>query len=260
MSADFLSQIVNRKQQELKKNKNLFSSFSLKLKSRKPRLNRQFKNSICTPGELKLIAEIKKASPSRGIIVEDFDPVKIAKIYQNAGAGALSVLTEESYFAGNLSFIKDIRQNVNLPILRKDFIIDEYQIYESYIAGADGILLIYSILSREKIIQFLNLAKNLKLDCLVEVHYEDELRKALDTPAEIIGVNNRNLRDFSVDLNVAKKLIPLIPKDKISVVESGIKTKNDILMLKDLGVNAVLIGEALLESFDISSKVKELFS
>jgi indole-3-glycerol phosphate synthase len=256
---DFLSEIVSQKQKDLKKHKRPLSSFSLKLKTRKQHLNRQFRTSISTPGKLNLIAEIKKASPSKGIIVSDFDPVKIAKIYQDSGANALSILTEEKYFKGALSYIKDVRGKNSLPILRKDFIIDEYQIYESYIAGADAILLIAELLPQKKLKEFLSLAKKLGLDCLVELNTEDELKKVLDTPAEIIGINNRNLHNFEVDLNTSKLLIPLIPQDKVKVCESGIRTKEDISLLRDLGINAVLIGEALLEAKDICAKIKELF-
>ncbi|MDP2939333.1 MAG: indole-3-glycerol phosphate synthase TrpC [Candidatus Omnitrophota bacterium] len=259
MNNDFLSQIVLQKRTELKKKK-LFSAFNLRLKARRPKLNRQFKKAIFSPTSLSLIAEIKKASPSRGILVADFNPVKIAKIYQSCGASAISTLTEEKYFQGKLSHIKEVRQNVSLPVLRKDFIIDKYQIYESYRAGSDAILLISELLSQKKLIEFLNLSQRLGLDCLVEVHTQEELKKALDTPAQIIGVNNRNLHNFTVDLNITKMLIPLIPDDKIKVCESGIKTKEDISLLKNLGVNAVLIGEALLEAPDIASKIKELFS
>jgi len=260
MNIDFLTQIINQQKEALKKKKNFFSFYGLKLKCRKPLLRRSFKNSLKSPGEISLIAEIKKASPSRGVIVKDFKPLEIARIYKDCGAAALSVLTEEKYFLGNLSFLNLVRHSVNLPVLRKDFIIDEFQIYESYIAGADAILLIAELLNSEKLIQFLNLAKKLNLDCLVEVSDEKEMLKVLDSPAEIIGINNRNLHNFITDLNVTKTLMPFIPKDTVSVSESGIKTKEDILFLKDLGVNAVLIGETLLESVDISSKVKELFS
>jgi len=260
MNTDFLSLIINQQKQALKKKKNFFSLYNLKLKCRKPLIRRSFKNSLKNPGKLSLIAEIKKASPSRGVIVKDFKPLEIARIYKDCSADALSVLTEEKYFLGNLSFLNLVRHSVNLPVLRKDFIIDEYQIYESYISGADAILLIAELLSREKLIQFLNLAKKLNLDCLVEVSDEKEMLKVLDSPVEIIGINNRNLHNFTTDLNVTKSLMPLLPKDIISVSESGIKTRDNILFLKDLGVDAVLIGETFLESTDISSKVKELFS
>ncbi len=260
MNSDFLSQIISWKQKELRNKKNLFSSFSLKLKCRQKKPLREFQNALAVPGKLSLIAEVKKASPSRGILVKDFNPIKISQVYQNSGASALSILTEEKYFLGRLSFLAEVRQFVNLPILRKDFIIDEYQIYESYLAGADAVLLIARITPQLKLIRFLNLAKKLGLAAIVEVHDEVDLLKAIDSPAQVIGINNRNLRDFSVDLKVTKKLLPLIPADMIKISESGIKTKDDVRCLKDLGINAVLIGEAFLESNDIAARIKELFS
>lgn len=259
MNRDFLKEIVSFQQKDLKRKLSLFSTLNIRLQCSKAISRHSFKNALEGGDKPNLIAEIKKASPSRGIIVKNFNPLSIAKIYQDAGAKALSILTENTYFQGSLNHIKDVRLGVSLPILRKDFILDEYQIYESYIAGADAILLIAEILSQEKLIKFLNLAKKLSLDCLVEVHNEVDILKVLDTPVEIIGINNRNLHDFTVDINVTKKMLPLIPEEIIKVSESGIKTKEDILFLKNLGVNAVLIGEALLESSDISQKIKELF-
>jgi len=259
VNSDFLTQIISWKQKELHNKNSLFSSLSLRLKCRQKKPLRKFQDALVSPGRLNLIAEVKKASPSRGILVKDFNPLKISQAYQNSGASALSILTEEKYFLGRLSYLTEVRQFVNLPILRKDFIIDEYQIYESYIAGADAILLIARITPQAKLIKFLSLAKALGLASVVEVHDEVDLLKTLDSPAEIVGINNRNLRDFSVDLNVTKKLLPLIPPDMIKISESGIKTRDDVRFLRDLKVNAVLIGEAFLESTDIASKVKELF-
>ncbi|PIQ88854.1 MAG: indole-3-glycerol phosphate synthase [Candidatus Omnitrophica bacterium CG11_big_fil_rev_8_21_14_0_20_42_13] len=217
-----------------------------------------FKQALKKKNKFGLIAEIKKASPSRGIIRNNFNPLEIAKIYKKAGADCLSVLTDEKFFKGRLDYIKDIKKSVKLPVLRKDFIIDEYQIYESRFYGADAVLLISSILSVKNLKKFLLLAKKLKLDCLVECGSASEIRKALSAGAEIIGINNRDLHNFKVDINRTRRLIKFIPKNKIIVSESGIKTGKDVNFLKKLGVDAVLIGEAFMRSKDIEKKAEEL--
>ncbi|OGW94255.1 MAG: hypothetical protein A3I73_00455 [Omnitrophica bacterium RIFCSPLOWO2_02_FULL_45_16] len=218
----------------------------------------QFKKNISRPHHINLIAEIKKASPSKGILRGDFNPVKIAITYQANGASAISVLTDERFFEGKLEHIKKVRGNVSIPILRKDFFIDEYQIYETVEAGAEAILLICEILSIAELTKFYNLAIELGLDCLVEVHNEEDIEKALAVNAAIIGINNRDLHTFKVDLGVTQRLIRLIPQNKIIVSESGIKCYEDIMFLKSLGVNAVLIGEAFMEADDIASKMREM--
>ena len=217
-----------------------------------------FKKNILRPHHINLIAEIKKASPSKGILRGDFNPVKIAITYQANGASAISVLTDERFFEGRLEYIKKIKENVSIPILRKDFIIDEYQIYESVVARADAILLIADILSTNELIGFYNLATTLGLDVLIEVHNEEEVEKALATDGGIIGINNRDLHTFKVDFGVTQKLSRLIPQNKVMVSESGIKSHEDVMFLKSLGINAVLIGEALLEANDIAAKIREI--
>ncbi|MDP3804545.1 MAG: indole-3-glycerol phosphate synthase TrpC [Candidatus Omnitrophota bacterium] len=217
-----------------------------------------FKRNISRPHHMNLIAEIKKASPSKGILRGDFNPVKIAVAYQANGASAISILTDERFFDGKLEYIKKVRDNVTLPILRKDFFIDEYQIYETAAAGADAIILICEILSTNELMKFYELSASLGLESLVEVHNEEDLEKALATGASIIGINNRDLHTFKVDIEVTKKLIRLIPKNKVIVSESGIKTYEDVMFLKSLGVNAVLIGEAFMEAGDIGAKVREV--
>jgi len=209
---------------------------------------------------LRLIAEVKKASPSKGLLCPDFKPVEMAQTYERNGAAAISVLTEEKHFQGSLEHLAAIREKVNIPLLRKDFIFDEYQVYESAAYGADAILLITAILSEEKLEEFLTLSDNLRLDCLVEVHNEDELCKALLAGAEIIGINNRDLGTFKVDTNTTRRLRMLIPAEKIVVSESGINNKDDIKKMKECKVNAVLVGEALVTAKDIPTKMKELMS
>jgi len=210
---------------------------------------------------IQLIAEVKKASPSRGIIRPDFDPLEIAQIYASNGASAISVLTEPKYFQGSLNHLKDIRNtmgNKRLPLLRKDFLGDPYQVYESRAYGADSLLLIVAILTLEKLSELLGLSHELNMSCLVEVHNEAELEIALRSGAGIIGINNRDLQTFTVDLTVTERLRPLIPPDRIVVSESGIKDRNDIEKLGKWGVDAVLIGESLMAAPDIAAKMKEL--
>jgi len=209
---------------------------------------------------IKLIAEVKKASPSKGIIRADFDPVAIARTYAAAGAAAISVLTEEKYFQGKLQYITEIQKALEhrVPLLRKDFLHDPYQVYESRAYGADALLLIVAILSPAKLREMLELSHQLGMYCLVEVHTEAELKLALNSGARIIGINNRDLKTFKVDLANTDKLKPLIPADRIAVSESGIHTHDDVLHLGKLGIDAVLIGEALMAAKDIGAKVREL--
>jgi len=209
---------------------------------------------------IKLIAEVKKASPSRGVIRPDFDPVEIAKTYTSNGAAAISVLTEAKHFQGSLDHLKDIKKALSnkLPLLRKDFIVDPYQIYESRAYGADSLLLIVAILKLEKLRELLRISHELNMSCLVEVHNEAEVEIALKSQAKIIGINNRDLNTFDVDLATTEQLRPLIPPDRIVVSESGIKERTDIEKLKRLGVDSVLIGESLMSAPDIAARMKEL--
>ncbi len=209
---------------------------------------------------IKLIAEVKKASPSKGILRPYFDPMALAKTYSENGAAAISVLTDAEYFQGSLEHLAAIRQTVSLPLLRKDFIYDEYQVYESAAYGADALLLITAILEPGQLKKMMTVSRSLGLGCLVEVHNKDELKIALDSGAEIIGINNRNLKTFEVDLNTTRSLLPFIPEDKIVVSESGISRREDIKRLEKWGVDAVLIGEALVTARNIPKKIKELMA
>ena len=193
-----------------------------------------------------IIAEIKKASPSAGIISEDFDPVSKAKEYELLGASALSILTEEDYFLGSIQYLKDVKAISNLPILRKDFIVDEYQIYESKLIGADCILLIVSILSDKELERFTSLADTLGLDYIIEVHNEEELKRVEDFSEAIIGVNNRDLKTFEVNIENSIRLRNLFKKENIFVAESGIKNQKDIDELSKHNINVFLIGESLM--------------
>jgi len=253
---DFLKEILKYKRKRIEEAKRIIPEEKI-INSIKPLKSSPFKRAITKPG-LNLIAEIKKASPSKGIICKDFNPIKIALDYKRAGTKAISVLTEEKFFLGDINYINLIKKRVDLPVLRKDFIFDRYQIYESLYFGANSILLIAKILSLEKIREFLKISKSIGLDCILEVNSRDDLKKALKTDCDIIGINNRNLNNFNLDLKTTEKLFPLIPKDRIVISESGIKKKSEVKFLKEIGVNAVLIGEILLKSKDIPKKIKEL--
>lgn len=209
---------------------------------------------------LKLIAEVKKASPSRGVLVKDFDALALASTYARSGAAAISVLTEFVHFQGRLEYLNQIRDKVKLPLLRKDFIFDAYQVYESAASGADALLLIAAILSPEELGRLLKLSRNLGLACLVEVHDEQELDQALNSGAEIIGINNRDLNTFKTDIETTRRLRPLVPDGKIVVSESGIHRREDVKKLRAWGVDAILVGEALVTSPDIPARIKELLS
>ena len=204
-----------------------------------------FKESLTFKNQA-IIAEIKKASPSAGIISEDFDPVTKAKEYESLGASALSILTEEDYFLGSIKYLKDVKAISNLPILRKDFVIDEYQIYESKLIGADCILLIVSILSDKELERFTSLADTLGLDYIIEVHDEVELKRVEDFSEAIIGVNNRDLKTFEVNIDNSIRLRKLFKKENIFVAESGIKKQKDIDKLSKHNINVFLIGESLM--------------
>ena len=205
-----------------------------------------FKKSLQNKAEA-IIAEIKKASPSAGIISDDFDPVSKSKEYESFGASALSILTEEDYFLGNIQYLKDVKATTSLPILRKDFIVDEYQIYESKLIGADCILLIASILNDEELKNFSEIAERLKLDYIIEVHDEEELQRVQHFTNAIIGVNNRDLKTFDVDINNSVELKNTFEGDNIFIAESGIKSKKDIEYLQQHNINVFLIGESLMK-------------
>ncbi len=204
------------------------------------------------------ICEVKKASPSKGIIAEDFPYVQIAKEYENAGASAISVLTEPQWFKGDNRFLQEISQNVKIPLLRKDFTVCEYQIYEAKVIGASAVLLICALLDTDTIREWIKLCDALGLSALVEAHTEEEVQSALDAGARIIGVNNRNLKDFTVDITTCTRLRSLVPKDILFVGESGIKTSEDIQNLRKAGVDGVLIGETLMRSDNKKQALAEL--
>jgi indole-3-glycerol phosphate synthase len=224
---------------------------------------RDFAAALRAPklGPVSLIAEVKKASPSAGVIRPDFDPVRIAREYEAAGASCLSVLTDEKFFQGSLEYLKQIRQAVSLPLLRKDFIIDARQILQAIEWGADAILLIVAILSDEQLREFQALAEQAGLAALVEVHDEEELDRAINAGARLLGVNNRNLKTFKVDLATTERLAAKLDlTQRLLVAESGIHTREDVERLGRCGARAILVGESLMRHSDISSKVRELLA
>lgn len=250
-----LQNIIAYKKEYIRKQKVQVPCDSLKKFLGKNLSDPRFAKALQQSG-IGLIAEVKKASPSKGVIRRDFDCVDIAQSYAKAGAACLSVLTEDKYFKGDLSFLKRIKAVVDVPLLRKDFIIDEYQLYESKAAGADAILLIASILEGPRLKDFCALASVLKLDVLLEIHTLKELQKVLDTGVQTIGINARNLDDFSVDLDILKPLMDAIPLGHLIVCESGIKDMQDLAFVKNFKPDAILVGEALMREKDIFSKTR----
>ena len=221
---------------------------------------RDFAAALQTPkvGPVALIAEVKKASPSAGVIRADFDPVAIAKAYESAGAACLSVLTDEKFFQGHDDYLKAVREAVGLPVIRKDFIISNWQIYESRWLGADAVLLIVAILTPERIASFQAIAHELGMAALVEVHTEAEMEVALNANAKLIGINSRNLNTFVTDLGTVERLAAMVPSDVTLVAESGLKTPTDVKRVADAGAKAILVGETLMRSKDIGTATREL--
>lgn len=258
MSKDFLTTILDAKRKENEKKRAYRENLKKHLdQSEYPRYG-VFKKRISAPGRINLIAELKKASPSKGVIRDDFDPEALARIYENAGASAISVLTEEEYFQGKTAYLKLLSEKFNTPLLMKDFVIDELQIYEGRFCGASAVLLIVAALSDTELKDLIGVAERLDVDALVEVHDKPELDRALKAGAEIIGINNRDLHSFKVDIATSEQLIPLIPKGKVIVAESGISTHEEVVRLAKAGAHAVLIGETFLRERDVAGKIKEV--
>jgi len=255
---DTLKEIVAKKKERVVLSKQQLSEDDLKAKLTGLEPCRPFKEAISKPRQISLIAEIKQSSPSKGLIRENFNLQDIAQSYREAGVQAVSVLTEEDFFGGSPLYINEVKNIITGPVLRKDFILEAYQVYESRYLGADAVLLIADLLTKDKLVELMQLADSLGMDYLVEVHDEKELKKVLNLKPPIIGINNRNLRTLEVDFKTTEKLFTLIPRDKIVVVESGIKNYQDVLFLKILGASAVLIGTAFMEAEDIKKKIEEV--
>jgi indole-3-glycerol phosphate synthase len=255
-----LHEIVSKKKQRLRDMQVSVPLRELKSKITDIQTPRDFRTAVkrSLDENIKLIAEIKKASPSKGIIREKFDHISIAQIYDKKHVHAVSVLTEEDFFMGSLSFLPEVKKITSKPVLRKDFIVDEYQIYETRVNSADAILLIAAILEKNQAAEYLSLAGELGLSVLFEVHDYKELEMALLIACDIIGINNRNLKTLQIDLNTTLTLMREIPTGKIVVSESGIKSRTDVQKLQNIGVDALLIGTSFMEAEDIGKKIDEL--
>jgi len=256
-----LSEILRQKRHEVSSRKSTDRRNELKRQIADLDKVRGFEQALKRGDALvpRLIAEVKKASPSRGLIRVDFDPVRIARSYQSAGVQALSILTDRTFFQGDPAFLRLVREAVDLPILQKDFTIDEYQIYEARALGADAILLIVAALEDSQLGEYLHLASELDLAALVEVHHERELERVIGM-ANLIGINNRDLVTFDVDLNTTMRVMRAMPPGNVVVSESGISSSEDVRRLADLGIDALLIGETFMRALDIEAKVKELMT
>lgn len=254
-----LDEIAEKTKERVAEQKKHISLEEMKEKAEKMEKNTgfPFKRALQTE-DIAFICEVKKASPSKGVIAEDFPYVEIAKEYEEAGAAAISVLTEPYYFQGSNTYLTEITQNVHIPVLRKDFTVDEYMIYEAKVIGASCILLICAILDQKTLNQYLELAHSLGLSVIVEAHDEEEVKMALASGAKIIGVNNRDLKTFTVDINNSARFRKMVPEDVVFISESGIKTAQDIQKLRENGTNAVLIGETFMRSSDKKKALQEL--
>ncbi len=219
---------------------------------------RDFVGPIARATAPALIAEVKQASPSKGILRHDFDPVALARAYDLNGAHCVSVLTETTHFQGHLDHLRAVRQSISLPVMRKDFLFDEYQILESRAAGADAVLLIVAALPPQDLRHLLSVSHAVGMAAFVEVHNAEELNEAVDAQARLIGINNRDLHVFRTDLNTSLTLAPLVPKDRLVISESGIKTRGDMVKLAEAGIRGALVGEAFMRSADVGAKVREL--
>ncbi len=259
---DFLKEIIGLKKKRLEFAKSKISPEEMKNKAFAVRENSEshrLQKALTNTDKINIIAEIKRASPSKGVINDTIDVAETAQMYEHGGACAISVLTEEDKFKGSLEDLKTARANVSLPILRKDFIFDEFQIYEAANAGADVILLIVAMLDNESLANLYRLAEQkLGLDILLEIHTLEELERAKSIGAKIIGVNNRDLRSFNVSLDTSRKLIKHAPKDALIITESGLSTKEEILELRELGFSGFLIGETLMRSGNVVEQLKKL--
>ncbi|HAA89723.1 MAG: Indole-3-glycerol phosphate synthase [Thermoanaerobacterales bacterium 50_218] len=252
-----LDKILEHKRQEVAHLKTVLPLSEIKERLKDLPPGRNFYQALLGNG-VQVIAEIKKASPVQGVIRPSFEPSQLARAYTRGGAAAISVLTEERFFQGSLVYLQKVRASTPLPLLRKDFLVDEYQIYESRLQGADAVLLIVAALYPSELEDYLAMARELGMAALVEVHNEEEVQTALEAGAEIIGINNRDLHSLKVNLGTTLRLRPLIPEDRLVVSESGIWTQADVEILAGAGVDAVLVGTALMKAGDVEAKLREL--
>ena len=255
---NILDQLAGHARERVAAAKNNISDEEIKARALQlPKGDFAFEKALKKPG-IRFICECKKASPSKGLIAPDFPYLQIARDYEAAGADGISVLTEPRWFLGSDEYLKEIAQNVSIPCLRNDFTVDAYMIYEAKLLGASAVLLIAAILSDVQLREYIGVCDELGLSALVEAHDETEVQRALDASARIIGVNNRNLKDFSVDTENSRRLRALIPNDVLFVSESGVQTADDVQKLREIGADAVLIGETLMKAADKKAKLNEL--
>jgi indole-3-glycerol phosphate synthase len=255
---NILDKIIQTKREELKNYTSEYLKYLEKLAIERDKKVLNFKKALSGKG-INIIAEVKKASPSKGIIRHYFDPVDIAKSYEKNGAKAISVLTDKQYFQGDIAYLYQISTEVKVPLLRKDFIIDERQILEAYAYGADSYLLIAKVLDKESLKRLIDFGRELDMEPLVEVHSREEGEKSVEAGARIVGINNRNLEDFTVDINLSKELAPYLKEigAKVIVAESGLESRQQLLELKNYQVDAFLIGESLMKEADVGKKLRE---
>lgn len=255
---NILSELANNAKERVKNAKKIISEDEVKTKALSmPKDRFPFENALKT-NDISFICECKKASPSKGIISEDFPYLKIAKDYEAAGADCISVLTEPSKFLGSNNYLREIAHTVTIPCLRKDFVVDEYMLYEAKILGAKAVLLICGILDKQQLTNYIKICDALGISALVEAHNESEIKMATESEARMIGVNNRNLKDFSVDVENSRRMRELVPRDILFISESGINSHDDIKKLRNIGADAVLIGETLMRASDKKAKLSEL--
>ena len=258
-SQNILHRIVQARLASIAHRKRVLPEVALKIAvEKKVAPPRDFAGALSRTGGINIISELKKASPSRGVIRQEYAPAALAASLEEAGAAALSVLTEEDFFSGSLADLKEASRVTKIPILRKDFIVDPWQVWETRAAGADSFLLIAAILGDSSLRELLDLGRSLKMEALVEVHSGEELKRALATGARIVGVNNRDLRDFQVHLETSLELAEAIPDDRIAVSESGLRSHNDLVRLQLAGFDAFLIGEQVMQSADPGTALREL--
>jgi len=256
----YLDNIIDYKKSELEERKQKVPIGALKSQLQFIKGRRDFRKALSNVHGTRIIAEVKKASPSKGVIREDFDHVEIARTYEREGAAAISVLTDSHFFQGDIEYLSQIRCVVDIPLLRKDFIIDEYQVLEAMVYGADALLLIAAVLGEKELQNLYDMTRSLGMQVLVEIHDKRDLKKAKKIGAEIIGINNRNLKSFRTDIKTTVRLARLISEDKIIVSESGINTKEDLAFLKKGGADAFLIGEAFMREQDPGVLLRELIN
>jgi indole-3-glycerol phosphate synthase len=257
-SSHILTRIIRAKRERLQKAKTRVPDVIVKRMAQNAPVVASFSQALESPARVRIIAEVKKASPSKGVFNAHLDPAGLARTYTEAGASAVSVVTEEDFFQGDLSWINLVRKSSPLPVIRKDFVFDSFQVYETKGAGASAILLIAAMLRPDELKELLEIATAAKLDSLVEVHDETELEEALEAGAKIIGVNNRDLKTFNVDLETSLRLASRIPDDRLFVVESGVRTREDIQRLLDVGADAFLVGEHFVTSADPAAAIRGL--